>query len=389
MDVAGLRSRIPTTQRMTYLNTGWAGPSPVPVVESIHERLEYENLNGPTTTEVLESGRRILQDVREAIADLLNASAHEILLTQSTTEGLNVVMSGLPWQEDDEVVTCDLEHPAITMPILLAQKQRGIKARVLSVAPDESHEEILGKIEGAMTDRTRMVFLSHIEYSCGLRMPVREIGRLTKPRGIWLLLDGAQSAGHIPVDVSDIDCDFYSIPGQKWLLGPDGTGALYVSEAMIPVIETRVAGHGSVETFEDPDNHKLRTADIGKFAVGTSSVPLRAGFLEGIRFVQDVGVEQIEERNLALASSLTAGLSAIPGVRVLSPMAGPGCSGLVAFALDRAEPTETVAALWDSQRILIRRIAYPESMRVSLHFFNTDEEVAQLVRAVRDLAKSG
>ncbi len=386
MDVTALRKQIPTTRHMTYLNTGWSGPSPVSVIDAIEERLEYESYNGPTSPEVLDSAKEIDLSARRATAGLLNASPDEILLTANTTQGINLVMSGLPWREGDEIVTCDLEHPSILLPSYHLQR-RGVKTRVLAFAPDESHETILAKVEDALTDRTRMVFFSHIEYSCGLRMPVEQIRELTGPRGIWMLLDCAQAAGHVPVDMREIDCDFYALPGQKWLLGPDETGALYVKESLIPLIDPALVGWESVKEYDWDGGYVPNTYEIDKLLVGTASAPLRFGYNAGIGFAQWIGVTAIEQRDLSLASALKAGLAAIPGVRVLSPMEGPGCSGLVSFVIDGADPQGACARLWDSYRIVVRDVVRPPSLRASVDFFNTDQEVAQLVEAVRELAR--
>ena len=386
MDVGKLREQIPTTRRMTYLNTGWAGPSPVSVVDAISRRLEYESYNGPTSVEVLDSGEAIDLAAREAVAGLIGASAGEILLTSSTTDGINTVMTGLPWREGDEIVTCNLEHSSILLPSYQQQRLRGVKVKVLVLAPGESHESILNKVEGALTDRTRMVFFSHVEYSTGLRMPVEAIRKLTAGRGIWMLIDGAQGAGHVSVDVGEIGCDFYAMPGQKWLLGPDGTGALYVRRSMIPLVEP-VRVSGKWVTSYDHDGGVDPDADnIDKFIVGTSSAPLRAGFVEGIKFVHEVGIAAIEERATGLAAMLKERLSAMPHVDVLSPMDGAGRSGLTTFTIAGRDPEETARRLWDTRRIVIRDVKYPACLRASLDFFNTEDEVELLADAVRDLA---
>ena len=386
VDVTKLREQIPTTGRMTYLNTGWAGPSPVSVVEAIARRLEYESYNGPTSVNVLESGEAIDLEAREAVARLIGASADEILLTSSTTDGINTVMTGLPWREGDEIITCNLEHSSILLPSYQQQRLRGVKVNVLTFAPGESRDSILSKVEGALTARTRMVFFSHVEYSTGLRMPVEGIRKLTAGRGIWMLIDGAQGAGHVPVDVGEIDCDFYAMPGQKWLLGPDGTGALYIRRSMIPHIEpVRVSGKW-VTSYDHDGGVEPDTSNIDKFIVGTSSAPLRAGFTEGIRFVSEVGLAAIEERALALAAMLKERLAAMPHVEVLSPVDGPGRSGLTTFTVAGRDPEETAQKLWDTHRIVIRDVKYPSCLRASLDFFNTEEEVDMLADAVRSLA---
>ena len=231
-----------------------------------------------------------------------------------------------------------------------------------------------------------MVFLSHIEYSSGLRMPIKEIRAMTKDRGIMLLLDGAQTAGHIALDMKDLDCDFYSIPGQKWLLGPEGCGALYVRQDMISELKpTHVSGR-AVVSDHDPYRIEAITSSMDKFLLSSTSVAIQTGMLEAIKFVQEVGVDEIEARDLDLADACKSALQEVPGVTVQSPMTREDSSGLVTFSIDGLEPPEAVSRLWERHRIVCRQVAEPSCVRVSLHFFNTQEEVDQIVDAVAHLA---
>ena len=386
MDVIRLREQIPVCQRMVYVNTGWSGPSPIQVVDAIKRRLDYEMEEGPTTPEVYESGRLIQAEAVDAVAELLNASPEEVCLTENTTEGLNIVMNGLPWHEGDEIITCDLEHGSVLVPSYYQQLRHGVIPKVIAMKPAETSEGILQRIDEAITDRTRLVFLSHIEYSCGLRMPVREIRRLTKDRGILMLLDGAQAAGHIAVDVREIGCDFYSIPGQKWLLGSEGVGALYIRKELIPQVAPVSVGYGAVLPTADPYRFEPNTPSMEKFRISSTSVALRAGMLEAIRFIQGIGVSEIEGRNIDLAASLKHALREIPGVQVLSPLERECSSGLVSFTVDGMDPKVAVSRLWDEARIVARSVSFPSCVRVSLHFFNTEEEIATMTDAVRGLA---
>lgn len=389
IDVAEIRKSIPVCQRMVYLNTGWSGPSPVQVVDAIKARLDYEMEQGPTGAEVIRSAQEIREDARQRVADLMNTSPDEICLTKNTTDGLNIVINGLPWQEGDEIITCSLEHSSVMVPSYFTQSRHGVKMRVLPMASNEPREDILSKIEGAINDRTKLVFLSHIEYSSGLRMPVNEIRSMTRDRGIWMLLDGAQTAGHISLDMQDIDCEFYSIPGQKWLLGSEGVGALYIRQDMIPTVAPTQVGGRAVVHYEEPVGLEPNTDSMDKFLVSSTSTALQAGLAEAVKFIQDAGMAAIEERNLDLASSLKAALSDIPGVTVGSPMDRQSSSGLVTFNISGVEPESLVSYLWEQHSIVARRVEYPPSVRVSLHFFNTEEEVAILVEAVRQRAAAG
>ena len=386
MDIDAIRERIPATRTMTYMNTGWAGPTPQLVTDAIGDRLQYEAEAGPTAPEVYESGKQVAAQAKEAVAGLLNASPHEVLLTQNTTEGLGIVTGGLSWSPGDEVITFGVEHAS---PLLAAYRLRdrwGVQVKRLPVDTDATHETVLSAVEGVLTDRTRAVIMSHIEYSCGLRMPVKEIAALLRPNGALLIVDGAQTAGHIPIDVRALDCDAYSIPGQKWLMGPDGTGALYVRRSLIPQIEPKKLAFDGIEQIA-MGYVSLEADDIDLLMGSTSSTPLRVGFLEAVRSIQRTGVEGIEARNLSLAASLKRRLAEIAGVTVTSPMEGPECSGLVTFTIDGADLKGVVSAMWKRDRVLVRAVPYPPAIRASLHYFNTEDEVDRLADAVRGAAE--
>ena len=387
MDVTRLREQIPVCQRMVYMNTGWSGPSPRPVVEAIKGWLDYEMEQGPTTSQVYESGRKIQAQAKEEAAWLLNASPEDICLTDNTTHGLNIVINGLPWNRGDEIISFDQEHSSVLIPGYYQQQRHGAVMKLLHLATDEAPDRILNKIDEALTPHTRLVFLSHIQYSCGLRMPVKQIRDLVKDRGVLLLVDGAQTAGHIKLDMADLDCDFYSIPGQKWLLGPEGTGALYIRRELIPQVEpVHVAGRAAVSN-NDPFSFEPVDSSMDKFLITSTSFALRAGMLEAMRFIREIGVEEIEARNLKLAGILKAALGDVTGVKVLSSMDEGVSSGLVSFNIDGVDPTLAVSQLWDKHKVVARSVAFPSCIRVSLHFFNTEDEVNTVVEAVRRLAR--
>jgi len=298
MDISSIRSQLPVCGNLIYLNTGWSGPSPISVVAAIKTRLDYEMEQGPTTPDVHQSGLAIREQTREAIASLINADPSEVAITKNTTDGLNHVMNGLTWEDGDEIITCNLEHGSVLIPSHFQNLRHGVNITVLDFDTDEPSGSIVEKIQNAITDRTRLVFLSHIEYSTGLRMPVKEIRRITKDARVMLLLDGAQTAGHIKLDMKDIDCEFYSIPGQKWLLGPEATGALYIRQDILEKVSpTQVAGKAVVP---DHNPYEIETISdsMDKFQVTSTNVALHAGLLEATKFIEEIGLENIESRNL-------------------------------------------------------------------------------------------
>lgn len=385
MKIQDIRQQIPVCGNLIYLNTGWSGPSPFSVVNAIKARLDYEMEQGPTTAEVHQAGLNIREETKIAIATLMNANPSEVAITKNTTEGLNHIMNGLRWESGDEIITCNLEHGSVLIPSHFQHLRHGVNITVLNFETDEPNASIIEKIQNAITNRTKLVFLSHIEYSTGLRMPVKEIRRITKDANVMMLLDGAQTAGHIKLDMKDIGCEFYSIPGQKWLLGPEATGALYIRQDMIPKINpTHVAGKAVI-----PDHNPYRIETISnsmdKFQLTSSNVALYAGLLQATKFIQEIGLDNIEIRNLDLAHYLKQGLADITGVRVLSPLTRENASGLVSFTIKDLQPEDVVTRLWQDHRIVCRNVALPECIRVSTHFFNTKDEIDLLLNAVEAL----
>ena len=385
MDVGEIREQIPVCRNMTYLNTGWSGPSPRSVVEAIKSRLDYEMLEGPASPEVSASGRDIQNKTRESVAELLNVRTEEICLTKNTTDGLNIVLNGLQWHPGDEIITCNLEHSSVLVPAFYKQRQYGAALKVIQLKSDEPNEIILEKIESSITSKTKLIFLSHIQYSSGLKMPVESIRKVSKDKGIFMLLDGAQSAGNIKVDLKEIDCDFYSIPGQKWLLGSEGIGALYIKDELISQVEpTQLSGRAILE-HDNPNDLAPNINSIDKFLLTSTSRALQCGMSQAISFVREIGIDKIHERNVSLASLLKIRLSEMPGVNVLSPFDTKQSSGLVCFNVEGIDNESLVSSLWDKERIVVRRISYPQGVRASLHFFNTADEVNHLVQAVRSI----
>ena len=381
MNLDSIREQIPATKNAIYLNTGWSGPSPRSVVEAIKTRLDYESEEGPTTRPVYDSGKAIQAQAKEAVASLLNVSSEEILLTQSTTDGLNVVLNGLPWQEGDEVITFGLEHPSVLIPTYNLKSARGVVVNPLPLNPFDSKEDIVDRVSRSISSKTRMLFLSHIQYTCGLKMPVRELRELTKSRDIWMLIDGAQTAGHIALDMRELDCDFYAIPGQKWLLGPDGVGALYIRKEMIPMVKpVRISSTASL-AYDDIGNFKPNEDSIDKFKLTTSSVALLAGLIEAIKFHQGLGSGAIEKRNLVLARGLKDVFSEVNGINLLSPIEESVSSGLTSFQIEGKTADDVVNGLWENFGIVVRQVNELSCVRASTHFFNTEEELEKLTQA--------
>jgi L-cysteine/cystine lyase len=385
MDVQAIRSQIPVTSKTLYLNTGWSGPSPRIVMDRIREWLEYENAEGPTSPPVQERHRELLARGRQAMAGLINASPEELSLTSNTTEGLNIVINGIDWRQGDEIVTSNLEHPSVLVPAYFQQQRHGVKVNVVDLSPTDGVDAILERFAEAMTPRTRLLFVSHIQFSCGLRLPARQLADLAHDRGAWLLLDGAQGAGHVALDMRQMDCDFYAFPGHKWLLGPDGVGGLYVRRDLIESIQPWKVGGRATQDFDRQGGLVPRTDVVEKFELTTVSTPLWAGLVAAVEFHQETGSEAIEERALALALRAAQRLAEVPGVTVTSPSDQDTRSGLVTFSVAEQESKAVVEYLWQRDAVVARSVQWPPGIRFSTAFFVSEEEVDRAVALVAEL----
>ena len=386
MDIDEIRSQIPVLAHTAYMNTGWSGPAPRRVAQAMKDRIDLELEQGTTTSGVYEAGKEIQEQAQAAVARIFNASIDEVMVTRNTTEGLNIVLSGLDWQQGDEIIICDMEHGSVIAPAQLIGQRYGVAVKVVDLEVHDSSETIATKVVGAFTPKTRMVFISHILYATGRRMPAEEIRRATKDRGILMMLDGAQTGGHIELDMARSGFDFYSIPGQKWLLGYEGSGALYIRREHLERIHPAHTGGRAIARPANAHNFQPVADSMEKFLGGSVSVPVQAAFLEATKFIEEAGIYNIETRNLDLAESAKAKLSEVAGVTVLSPSERRDSSGLVTFAVEGQTPISVVERLWEDHKIVVRQVGHPAGVRVSLHFFNTEEEVELLVGGVRELA---
>jgi L-cysteine/cystine lyase len=311
------------------------------------------------------------------------------MVTHGTTAGLHIILHGYGWQPGDELVTCDLEHMALANPPPVLAERHGIVAKHVEVPSNASEEEQLALIEAAVTPRTKMVALSHIQFSCGLRMPVKQIADIAHSAGALLLVDGAQTGGQVAIDVRELGADFYAVSGQKWLLGPQGTGALYMAREhqrqIEPLFSTHAIADGRVQLAETagPPNPMTR------FKMTTQGPALTAGLIEAISQLQAIGWEAVESRAGELASRLRAGVLALPGCSLTGPREGPTTCGLVALTVEGWEPRLLVEALWERWRIAARAVAHPAAVRFSCHVFNTEAEVDKALAALATLVREG
>ena len=377
-----LRRELPALADQVYLNTGTAGPLPRRTVRVMTEESEGELSMGRGNLATFERVFEQRTHVRTLVARLLGAEVGEIALTHHSSEGINIVLSGRTWRDGDEVLTTSLEHDAVTVPLgVLRQRHPGVTLRFVDIGLGDRAREA---IAAALSERTRLVVLSHVTYSTGAVLPVAEIAKLAHDAGAALLVDGAQSCGVLPVDLHALGADYYTVSGQKWLCGPEGTGALAIASARIDELRPTYGGYFSADHHDHAGGVTLHP-DARRFEVGMMHRPSIAGFAASLSFIlDDVGVAPAFAHSVALARRCRQRLAQVPAVTIVTPEGTD--SPLLAFDLPAWSPQRLASAaflLGREERIVCRSIDHPPyGLRVSLGFFNTDDEVDRFVDAV-------
>jgi L-cysteine/cystine lyase len=354
-DPAAFRAQFPVFQRKAYLNAGTEGPLPRAAADAVRERIEFEVTAGRCGKDYMESVRELATELRAGYARTLHADPSDIALTGSTTDGCNTILSGLDLRPGDQIVTSDEEHPGLLAP-LGRLKRAGIEVRIAPFA----------EIAEAVGPSTRLVAVSHVSWVSGL---VVDTDALTAT-GVPFLLDAAQSIGAVPTDVEELGCAFYAGSGQKWMCGPEGSGALYVHRDQLDELNVAWPGYMSVA---DP----LDALDSGP---AEDTARLDHGFPPGVRsawalaslnVLEDAGWEWVHTRAATLAASLADQL-AERGLEV-----GPrGRCTLVSWKVD--EPDAEVARL-AQEGVVVRSILSHGLVRASVGAWCSEEELDRLV----------
>ena len=365
-----LRASIPALDETTFFNTGASGPSPQSVLDAATDCLTHHKATAPAAEGMYTAAREARAASRETIAAHLGASPDELALTESTSDAISALAAAVDWQPGDVVVRTDLEHPAGVLPWQRAARKHGVEVRVL--------ETTEGRIDldayAAAVDDARLVCFSSLSWNYGTRLPVAKLVEIAHDADCEVLVDAVQSAGQTPMDLDAWGADYVAGSGHKWLLGPWGSGYLYVRAGSGQDLHPAQVSYNSVE---DPgaEEYTLK-ATAQKFERGTASPAPHVGMAAAIDRFESVGMETVESRIESLTDRLKA---ALPGERLLSPEDFE--SGLV--TIDADEPERVVEAL-NAEEIWIRSLPEPDAVRASVHAFNTDAEIDALVAALDD-----
>lgn len=374
-----------------YLDSAATSLSPEPVLAA---QLEFERSyranvgRGVHRLSQLASERFWL--AREKVARFVNGEEGTLVFTRNTTEAVETVAHGLPWAPGDRVVTTVLEHHSNLLP-WLRLRRLGVEVVVVDIRDDLSLD--LDAMADAIDDRTRLVALTHASNAVGAVTPVAEVGRLCRDAGARLLVDGAQSVPHLPVDVEALGVDYLAFSGHK-VLGTTGTGALWMRE---PELEPLLLGGGAVESV-GPDGWTL-AAGPAQYEAGTPNIGGAIGLGAAVDYLTALGMDAVRSHEVSLTARLTDGLAAIEGVRVYAPTDPEGRIGVVSFTLEGFHPHEVAQFLSDELNVMVRsghhcceplmrRLGLPDgTVRASLHCYSNDADVETLLAGVGECAR--
>ena len=396
LDVERIRADFPILRRqargkpLVYLDNAATTQKPVSVLDALTRY--YTDLNANVhrgVHELSELATEAYEASRETVRAYFNArSVHEIVFTRNATEGINLVAYAFGRAHvgpGDEVLISAMEHHSNIVPWQLVCEEKGAKLRVAPI--DDTGELMLDAFARLLSDRTKIVAVTHMSNALGTITPAAEIVRLAHARGIPVLLDGSQAAYHMPVDVQALDCDFYVATGHK-LYGPTGIGVLYGKEARLDAMPPFQGGGDMISsvTFEKSTWNTLPY----KFEAGTPNIAGAVGLGAALDYISAIGLDAIARHEQELLAYGTDVLLSLPGVRIIGTAAHK--ASILSFVVENAHPHD-VGTIVDREGVAIRtghhcaqpvmdRFCVPATARASLAMYNTRADIDALARAL-------
>jgi len=360
VDLVAVRRGLPVLERYAYLNAGTFGPLPRATVEAMQEVEGRELREGRASHAYFEGVMAEREELRSRLAALVGAPVECVALAASTTEGCNIVVGGLGIGPGDEVVTTDSEHPGLFGGLVTS----GATIRAAAIR-DRPAGEALAALEAELSPRTKLIAVSHVSWLTGAVLPIRALAG----RGVPVLVDGAQAAGTIPVDVAELACDFYTVSAQKWLLGPAATGCLYVRGDRFEELSVRFPSYLS---WQLPEYELVESAQ--RYEGGWSPAASVAGLLASLDFADEAGEERFSH-----ARDIAERCRELLGERGAGVVTEPGQATLVSFRA--ADPPDVVSRL-AAEGVVVRDLPGTGLVRASCGFWTSEDDLDRLVRGL-------
>jgi cysteine desulfurase / selenocysteine lyase len=375
----------PITKKTIYMNNGAVAPTPLSTIKAMTDFMLTCAQGGPDSPSTFDYIKSLLDELRTRVAHLINCEHDEVVLVQSTTEGLNIVANGLDWKTSDKIVVRGgrHEHYANYLPWVALSQKKGVQLRELAMTDEDGYFD-LGQLE-KLVKGSRLITLSHVLYNTGAIMPVEEVGRIAQENGVLFCVDAAQSAGTISVDVKKIGCHFMAFPGFKWLCGPMGIGVFYCSKKAFEILEPPEIGSESATLSEQNIMTYLDMPD--RLQAGFRNFPGAVGLEASLRYILRIGLERIRKKNMNVAGILREEIAKIPAVKMYGPDDESKRSSIVTFISQKADSSTLIRQLEQNRIILAARDIGrgKKAVRAAPHFFNSEEEASITASYVKSL----
>ena len=374
------RKQFPALQNKHYLNFGAQGVMSQITLDAIQKSYLYVQEHGPLNNSmfgwIVEQGNK----TKEAFAQSFGGSPSSYAITQNATEGCNIGLWSLDWRVGDKLLITNSEHNGVVAAAKQLAARRGVIVEYCDLSKATSDEQILNEVKLWLKCKPRMFMFSHVLWNTGAVLPAKEIAALCREASCISVIDGAQSAGVLPLNLEDMAADVYAFTGHKWMGGPEGIGGLYVKPESIESIKPTFVGWRSI-VYDGSENPPFLEG-ASRFELATSPFPLMAGLVEAIRVHQSfAGAEERYKRIVDLANQLRDSIRDIPGVIFMTEEQQ---SSLVSFTVENHKPSLLVKQLEDQFRVIVRTIPNPYCIRASVQYFS-DADIDAFSSALRQL----
>lgn len=374
-----IRQAYTESPTLINLNNGGVSPHPKSVQEVVERYTRFAN-EAPGYYMWRTMGR-LRGAIRRQLADLAGCSEDEVAVQRNATEALELVINGLDFNAGEEILTTDQDYPSVLNTLEMKSRREGIIINKITLpTPCENFEEIVDRFRKAITPKTKLIVVCHIINLTGQIMPIKEICKIAKAKGVQVLVDGAHSFANLNFKIPDLGCDYFGTSLHKWLSAPFGTGMLYVRKDRIKNLWP---------LFGYPEGEEDK---ITKFEhMGTRSFPIELGIGEAIRFHQGIGIQRKHERLLYLKEYWTDQVKDLPEIKFFTSLNRDYACGITNFTLHNWDPIKLGVVLTNEYQLYntVTRHKDIHGIRISPHVYTSLEDLDHLARTIKKLAKEG
>jgi L-cysteine/cystine lyase len=382
--LTAVREALPALSAGIYLNTGSVGPMPAETAAAMADIATYERDLGRAHPVYFVESLARMDEARAGVAAILGTDVSAVGLTHSATDAMNAAVLLPDWRTGGRVVTTAHEHQGGVGPLYALRDRYGVEISFVDAGADGDDDRTVAAFEAAITPDTRLVALSHVLWTTGAVMPVARIAEIAHDRGALVVVDGAQAAGAIPFRFDGLGADLYAVSAQKWLLGPEGMGAIVADKAALEAYTPALGGYYSFE-HADSAGDSAWWPDGRRFEASGYHRPSIVGMARSIGWLSMyVGLDFVHRRGTTLAATAAARLASIAGVTVLTPP--HAMATLVTFRIAGWPAEAALDELGSRVFAIARTIEGLDALRISVGFFTSEEELERFAEAVALLA---